>query len=335
MKGEGMNFRILGSLGIIVAVFAFATNGYARDQIRVVGSSTVFPFVTAAAEEAGRTFRMKTPVVESTGTGGGMKLFCSGIGVDHPDITNASRPIKQSEVDLCAKNGVTDVTEIKIGYDGIVVAGSKEGKLFNLSKRELFLALAKRVPVASGFIDNPYTHWNQINSTFPATKIEVLGPPPTSGTRDAFVELVMEEAAKKFSIIAKLPADEFKTIAHSIREDGAYIEAGENDNLIVQKLRNNPDAVGIFGFSFLDNNTDSLRGMPIDGIEPTFDNIANNEYQLSRSLFIYVKNQHSTIPGLMQFVEWFGLIIKDPNSFLVDKGLIPLAAGEQSHRAIN
>ena len=313
------------------AVLLTAGAAQARDQIRIVGSSTVFPFSTAVAEQFGKSTQFKTPVVESTGSGGGMKLFCSGVGEQHPDITNASRRIKKSEFEKCTKNGV-GVTEVKIGYDGIVLANAKSGPTFTLSKQHIFLALAKQVPGADGkMIDNPYKMWSDIDASLPNEPIEVLGPPPTSGTRDAFVELAMEGGAKTIDMLKDLrKADKkaFKAVAHGIREDGAFVEAGENDNLIVQKLEANPKAVGIFGFSFLDQNADKIKGAKVNGVEPTFENIASGDYGVSRSLFFYVKQQHvGTIPGIQEFVnEFTSDRAWGDEGYLVDKGLIPLPA---------
>ena len=308
--------------GLVLAAPAIAE---ARDQIRIVGSSTVFPFSTAVAENFGRSTSFKTPVVESTGSGGGMKLFCAGVGTEHPDITNASRRMKKSEFETCSKNGIT-VTEVKIGYDGIVMANSKAAKPMALTKQQIFLALAKQVPMDGKLVDNPYKMWNEIDSSLPAKKIEVLGPPPTSGTRDAFVELVMEEAAEEFPEIKSLDKDAFKVAAHSMREDGAFVEAGENDNLIVQKLEANPDALGIFGFSFLDQNADKLQGSTVNGVAPEFENIASGDYGVSRSLYFYVKQEHvGTIPGVKEYVaEFTSERAWGEEGYLVEKGLIPL-----------
>lgn len=312
---------------VLAAALSVASiSAQARDQIRIIGSSTVFPFSTAVAEQFGKTTSFKAPVVESTGSGGGLKLFCAGVGVFHPDITNSSRKIKKGEVETCAKNGVTPI-EYEIGYDGIVIANDKSGPLFNLTKKHIFLALAKKVPQGTDMVDNPYKLWSDIDPSLPAIKIEVLGPPPTSGTRDAFVELAMEGGAKQFKILADLRKSNkkaFKTIAHTLREDGAFIEAGENDNLIVQKLQANPSALGIFGFSFLDQNSDVLRGSPVGGVEPTFENIASGDYGISRSLQYYVKKQHvGVIPGIEEYVELFKRMQVEDGP-LSDKGLIPL-----------
>ena len=299
-----------------------------RNQIHIVGSSTVFPFSTAVAENFGRTTKFKTPVVESTGSGGGMKLFCSGVGVEHPDITNASRRIKSSEFEKCAKAGIS-IAEVKIGYDGIVLANAKSAPALSLTKKQIFMALAKQVPVDGKLVDNPYTNWSDIDPALPNARIEVLGPPPTSGTRDAFVELAMEGGAKTFPMLKdmrKTDKKAFKAIAHSVREDGAFIEAGENDNLIVQKLEANPKALGIFGFSFLDQNADKIKGAMVDGVEPTFELIASGKYGVSRSLYFYVKKEHvGVIPGIAEFVaEFTNEKAWGPDGYLVDKGLIPL-----------
>ncbi len=311
-----------------MATAAFAAPSAARDQIRIVGSSTVFPFSTAVAEQFGKTTKFKTPVVESTGSGGGMKLFCSGIGVEHPDITNASRRIKSSEFETCTKNGIK-ITEVKIGFDGIVLANAKSGPSLTLTKKQIFMALAKEVPVDGKMVANPYKTWSDIDPSLPDSKIEVLGPPPTSGTRDAFVELAMEGGAKGFESLAALRKSDkkaFKAAAHTIREDGAFIEAGENDNLIVQKLEANPNAIGIFGFSFLDQNGDKIKGATVDGAQPTFENIAGGEYGVSRSLYFYVKQQHvGVVPGIAEYVsEFTSDKAWGEEGYLIDKGLIPL-----------
>ncbi len=313
----------------LTASMALTNAAEARDQIRIVGSSTVFPFATAVAEEFGKTTGHKTPVVESTGSGGGLKLFCAGVGVDHPDITNASRRIKTSEVERCAGNGVTGITEVKIGYDGIVLANSKATEAFSITLQQLFLALAKDVPSDGGMVPNPNQTWSDVDASLPAAKIEVLGPPPTSGTRDAFVELAMEGGCKTFPDIKALKKQDkqaYKSICHSIREDGAFVEAGENDNLIVQKLEANPGALGIFGYSFLDQNRDKVQGSTINGVEPDFDTIADGGYPVSRSMYFYVKKAHvGVIPGIDEFVATF--TDEDawgPYGYLADKGLIPL-----------
>ena len=313
----------------LTASVALTDAAEARDQIRIVGSSTVFPFAAVVAEEFGKTTDNKTPVVESTGSGGGLKLFCAGVGVDYPDITNASRRIKLSEVDRCAKNGVTDITEVKFGFDGIVLANSKAIEPFSITLQQLFLALAKDVPSDGGMVANPNQTWADVDASLPAVKIEVLGPPPTSGTRDAFVELAMEGGCKTFPDIKALKKQDkmaYKVLCHSIREDGAFVEAGENDNLIVQKLKANPSALGIFGYSFLDQNRDKVQGSTINGIAPDFDTIADGSYPVSRSMYFYVKKAHvGVIPGIEEYIATF--TDEDawgPYGYLADKGLIPL-----------
>ncbi|WP_420402996.1 PstS family phosphate ABC transporter substrate-binding protein [Nisaea sp.] len=318
----------------LAGVVAVAAAAEARDQIRIVGSSTVFPFSTSVAETFGKTSGFKTPVVESTGSGGGLKLFCAGVGVQHPDITNASRRIKSSEVETCAKNGVTDIVEVKIGFDGIVIGNDKSGASLNLTKQQIFLALAAEVPVDGKLVKNPYTKWSEIDPSLPDQEIEVLGPPPTSGTRDAFVELAMRPGAKSFKMLADMrKADKkaFRKISDSMREDGKFIEAGENDNLIVQKLQANPAAMGIFGFSFLDQNSDKIKGASVASVQPTFDNIAAGEYGISRSLFFYVKTAHiGVVPGIEEYVAEFTAekAIGD-DGYLTDKGLIPLPTADR------
>ena len=269
-----MRKTTLALLVAMASLSAFGSEGaFARDQIRVVGSSTVYPFTTAVAEQYGRAGG-KTPVVESTGTGGGLKLFCAGVGADHPDVANASRRIKKSEYEDCSKHGVTDIVEIKIGFDGLSIAHAKGAPDFGLTKKQIFLALAKEIPDGSGkLVANPNKTWSDVDPSLPNKKIEVLGPPPTSGTRDSFVELVMEKGAEgidALKALKKSDAKAFEKAWKSVREDGAYVEAGENDNLIVQKLSANPDALGIFGYSFVEENLNSIkRGVPIDGVTPT------------------------------------------------------------------
>ena len=308
-----------------------------RDYISIVGSSTVYPFATVVAEQFGKTTSFKTPKIESTGSGGGFKLFCAGVGVEHPDITNASRAIKKSEYDECQANGVTDIIEVKIGYDGIVLASSKKTAPLKLTRKDIFLALAKDVPDPNGsqkLVPNPYKSWQHVNPSLPATKIEVLGPPPTSGTRDAFVELAMEGGAKEFAwikAIKKKDKKKYKSICHTVREDGAYVEAGENDNLIVQKLEANPDAIGIFGFSFLDQNTDKIQGSFVDGVQPTFEAIADGQYPLSRPLYFYVKKAHAdVIPGMTEYLDEFtSEKAWGEEGYLSEKGMIPMPDAER------
>jgi phosphate transport system substrate-binding protein len=313
---------------LAAVLFAFGTNAaYARDTIRIVGSSTVYPFTTTVAENFGKRTGMPTPIVESTGTGGGFKLFCAGTGEDTPDAVNASRPIKEGEIETCKTNGVT-AEEIKIGFDGIVLAMSKEDPDIVISTQVLYMALAKYVYVDGQWIENPTKTWNDLGSALPSNKIEVLGPPPTSGTRDSFVELVLEKECKR--VIAEnaltVTADDEKMYCRSMREDGAYVEAGENDNLIVQKLEANHNALGIFGYSFLEENTNVIKAVQINNVAPSFETIADGSYPISRPLFIYIKKEHiGVIPGIEEFVAE----LKDEGTigeegYLVDKGLIPL-----------
>lgn len=324
--------RIKTLLLAAAATVAFAVPALARDQIRIVGSSTVFPFATSVAEQFGRQGKFKAPVVESTGTGGGIKLFCTGVGTEHPDIANASRAMKKAEFETCAKNGVTDITEVLIGYDGIVMADKLGSPKANLSRKTIWLALARQVPKDGKLVPNFYKNWNEIDPSLPAAKIEVIGPPPTSGTRDAFVELVMDVGCKDFPEIKAIADEKAKARAcGQIREDGAYIEAGENDNLIVQKLNASPDALGIFGYSFLDQNRDKVQGNPVEGAEPTFENIASGKYSVSRPLYFYVKGAHtSVIPGLKEYVQEFvSEKAFGKEGYLTDKGLIPLVDAER------
>lgn len=318
----------------IVAVGTPVQAQSARDYISIVGSSTVYPFATVVAEQFGRTTDFKTPKVETTGSGGGLKLFCSGVGVGHPDITNSSRRIKQSEVDLCASNGVVDIIEVKVGYDGIVVANSNRSERMELTRKDIFLALASRVPNDSGFIDNKTETWRDVNGALPAVRIEVLGPPPTSGTRDAFAELALEGGCRQFdSILALKKSDghRYKSLCHTVREDGKYVETGENDNLIVQKLEANPAALGVFGFSFLDQNFDKVQGALVDGVEPTFENIAAGDYPISRPLYFYVKKAHiGVVPGIAEFLaEFTSNKAWGDEGYLTDKGLIPMPVEER------
>ena len=295
---------------LTAATLLIAGAASARDQIRIVGSSTVFPFSTAVAEQFGKTTDFATPVVESTGSGGGLKLFCAGVGVEHPDIANSSRRMKASEFETCQANGVTDIVESIIGFDGIVVAGAKGGPDFALTRAQIVTALAEQGPKPA--------MWNEVDPSLPAIKIEVLGPPPSSGTRDAFEELVLHEGCEDAGIDCE---------GISIREDGVYVDAGENDNLIVSKLEANPNALGVFGFSFLDQNSDKLKGAEVDGVEPTFDAIADGDYPVSRSLYYYIKKAHvGVVPGIAEYAREFASeAAAGEEGYLTDKGLIPLA----------
>ena len=322
---------------LILINLAFLGNSNARDQINIVGSSTVYPFSTVVAENFGNKTGIKVPKIESTGSGGGMKLFCKGLGTGHPDITNASRRIKKNEFNQCKENGI-DVVEIKVGYDGIVIANSKKAKLLNLTKRQIFLALAKQVPEGNkeggSLVDNPNKKWSDIDPNLPNKKIEVLGPPPTSGTRDAFNELAIEGGCKTFpklKAIKKQDKKKYKAICRAVREDGAFIEAGENDNLIVQKLVENESAFGVFGFSFLIENEDKIQGSTVDGIAPTMETIADKSYGVSRPLYFYVKLAHvDVIPGIREFLaEYTSDDSWGPGGYLEERGMIPMPENER------
>jgi len=306
---------------IALSTLSVVSHAQARDQIAVVGSSTVYPFTTTVAEQFGRTGKFKTPKVESTGTGGGIKLFCNGVGPQFPDVANASRAMKKGEFDTCVKNGVSEIIEIKIGYDGLTIADAKSGVISSLTKKQVWLALAKQIPDASGkLVNNPNKTWKDVDASLPAIKIEVLGPPPTSGTRDSFHELFMEEGCPF----------ENKKQCHAIREDGAYIEAGENDNLIVQKLVSNKNALGIFGYSFLEENRDRVKALKIDGIAPSFETISSAKYTAARPLFVYIKKAHvGVIPGLKEFAEeYVSNKAIGEEGYLSDRGLVSLDSSE-------
>ncbi|MGD2119182.1 MAG: PstS family phosphate ABC transporter substrate-binding protein [Chromatiales bacterium] len=349
-----MKFKTALLSSILAASWAGGAIAASRDYISIVGSSTVYPFATVVAETFGKSTKFKTPKIESTGSGGGMKLFCAGVGVEHPDITNASRRIKKSEVDMCHKNGVKEIVEVKVGYDGIAMASSKEAEPMALTRKDIFLALAKEVPDPKApnsgkLVANPYQTWKEVNSSLPATKIRVLGPPPTSGTRDAFAELAMEGGCKKFDWISQIKKDskaakkngdkalskslknKYKGICHTVREDGPYVEAGENDNLIVQKLVANKDTLGIFGYSYLEENSDKVQGNTIDGVAPEFELIASGKYPVSRPLYFYVKPAHiGTVPGMKEYLaEFTSEKAFGPEGYLADKGLIPMQDDER------
>ena len=315
---------LLGFAAAAVMAAGFAGAAEARDQIRIVGSSTVFPFTTAVAETFGKSGTFKSPIVESTGTGGGLKLFCAGVGENYADIANASRRIKRSEIDACQANGIQDIIELTIGYDGIVLANSKKAPTFTLTVDQIWKALAAKIVVNGALVDNPYKAWNDIDPKLPAEKIEVLGPPPTSGTRDAFNELVMEHGCAKVEENKGLIAGKD---CMKIREDGAFVEAGENDNLIVQKLVANANALGIFGYSYLEENADKIQGATVNGNAPTYENVQSGKYPVSRSLFIYVKKyQIGEVPGIAEFLnEYFSDRAIAANGYLENKGLILLS----------
>lgn len=327
-----MTTRILSGVAAFGCAVALASGAaYARDQVRVVGSSTVFPYSQAVAEEFANATGMNAPIVESTGTGGGMQIFCQGIGPDHADVTGASRAMKKSEFELCAGNGVVDVTELQIGYDGLSIAISRDATAdWDLSEKEIFTALAAEVVVDGEIVANPYTRWSEINPALPDAPITVFGPPPTSGTRDAFVELTMHDGCKAYPELAQLQKDDaarWNEVCSRMRQDGPFIEAGENDNLIVQRIEADHNALGIFGYSYLYENSDKLKAVKVEGVEPTFETIADNTYKIARPLFVYIKNAHrGVIPGLNEFVAEY---VSDPamgaRGYLSERGLTVLS----------
>jgi phosphate transport system substrate-binding protein len=305
----------------------------ARDQIRIVGSSTVFPFTSAVAEQFARGGQFRAPIVESIGTGGGMRAFCQGVGVTHPDVANASRRMTTSEFNTCRQNGVTDITELKIGFDGIVMAVRRGSPTINLTREHIWKGLAREVPVNGQWARNPYTTWNQVDASLPNLAIEAMGPPPTSGTRDSFNELVLLEGCKNVAEIKAITdSAERNRRCQQVREDGKFIEAGENDNLIIQRLTTGtPGAFGIFGYSYLDQNRDRIEGKTVDGVAPTFENIASGKYPVARSMFIYVKKAHiGVIPGLREFVtEYASERAVGERGYLASRGLITLQPADR------
>jgi phosphate transport system substrate-binding protein len=329
--------KILTCASLVLATAGLSTlaSAEARDTINIVGSSTVYPFATVVAERYGKTSG-KTPKVEATGTGSGMKLFCAGMALDTPDFTNASRRMKKSEQEKCAENGVKEIVEMPIGYDGLTVAQAKGNAKMNLTREQIYLALAKQVPAKNGdekLVDNPNKTWKDIDKSLPDVKIEVIGPPPSSGTRDSFVELTLEYGCKSYAwleALEKIDKDDYAKKCKSMREDGAFIEAGENDNLIVQKLAANKHAFGVFGYSFLEENLDKVQAVSIEGVEPTPETVSKGEYKLSRAMFVYMKKGHvGTVPGMQEFAkEFVSENSMGEEGYLVDKGLIPLHADE-------
>ena len=321
-----MTFMKKAVLSAAVAA-VMVTAAQARDQIRIVGSSTVYPFSSYVAEEFGATSGNPTPVVESTGSGGGMKLFCAGNGLDTPDFTNASRPMKTSEWELCQSNGVKNIVGVVIGFDGISIAQNKNNPALDLTLEQVFLALAEEVPSKDGksLIANPYKKWSDIDPSLPNREIKMIGAPTTSGTRDAFDEMVMEKASKKFEAYGKQKGSYKK-----VRSDGAFIPGGENDNLIVQRLEQDKDAMGYFGYSFLEENHDKVSGVKLGGVEPTFENIATAKYPVSRSLFFYGKADHfKEVKGMEAYLDLFidDMMIGN-NGVLKTIGLIPMPEAE-------
>lgn len=326
-----MNFSRMILAAGIAALTITGAMAQTRDQILIVGSSTVFPYTQAVAEQFAASTGNPSPVVEATGTGGGMQVFCAGVGTAHPDITGASRAIKQSEIDLCLENGVDSVTEVLIGYDGLSIAHSQQGAEISLSKAQIFQALASEVEVNGEIVPNPYKMWNEIDASFPATPITVFGPPPTSGTRDAFVELVMHPGCEAFPAIEALDKDRKTEVCERMRQDGPFVEAGENDNLIVQRLNADTNSLGIFGYSFLYENSDTLKAVAIDGVEPSVETISDGSYAVSRPLYIYIKNVHKgVISGLADFItEYVSEASIGDGGYLSERGLIPLPLADR------
>lgn len=316
--------KALATVALAGSVAAMSAPAMARDTISVVGSSTVYPFATVVAERFGTKTDFSTPKLESTGSGGGLKLFCQGIGTQHPDITNASRRMKTSEFELCQSNGVKDITEFRIGSDGIVIASFKEAENLDITLEQLFLALGSKVPVNGEWVANPNKNWSDVDASLPNKPIRVMGPPPTSGTRDSFNELALAAGCDELPEAADLSKDEHASICESVREDGAFIEAGENDNLIVQKLIGDEGMYGVFGYSFMEENSDRLQAATLNGKIPTAEAIAADDYPVARSLFFYVKKAHvGVVPGIQEYVsEFTSNAAMGQNGYLKDVGLI-------------
>jgi phosphate transport system substrate-binding protein len=322
-----------------VAVVASAAAGaaQARDQIRIVGSSTVYPFATAVAEQFGKSGKFKAPVVESTGTGGGFKLFCSGVGADFPDINDASRRIEPSEVEFCAKNGVTGITEVVIGYDGIVFVNSKQGPKFQVTREQMYRATAKDVVLGDKLVPNPYKNWSDVDPTLPKEPILVYGPAPNHGTRDAYIELVLEPSCLKLPAIKALDKGAQKKACHTVREDGAWVDVSENYTVIMQKILATPAALGVITFSYLDQNGDKIQAATVDGQVATYDNIATSKYPVSRPLYFYVKKQHvGMVPGIKEYIaEFTSDKAWGKDGYLADKGLIASPDATRKEQATN
>ncbi|MEX0604563.1 MAG: substrate-binding domain-containing protein [Marinobacter sp.] len=314
----------LTSLALAGSIAAISAPVMARDTINIVGSSTVYPFATVVAERFGANSDFPTPKLESTGSGGGLKIFCQGIGTSHPDVTNASRRIKPSELELCQNNGVDDIVEFAIGSDGLVIASSKDAPDLDLTMEQLFLAMGEKVPVDGEWVMNPNKKWSDIDSSLPDLEIRVMGPPPTSGTRDSFNELGLAAGCDQLPEAAELSEDQHGAICESVREDGAFIEAGENDNLIVQKLIGDSSMYGAFGYSFLEENSDRLKAVELEGVAPEPDLIAEGEYPMARTMFFYVKKAHiGVVPGIEEYAaEFVSPGAMGPNGYLKDVGLI-------------
>lgn len=310
----------------VVGAMAVPAQAQMRRNIRIVGSSTVYPFAKAVAERFARTNPgVPAPIVESTGTGGGIKLFCSGIGAAYPDIANASRRIKASEFKACQSNGVAQLTEIAVGLDGIALATGERTPRMSLTTRDIYMAVAK-APFGK---PNTAKTWKDVNAKLPATPIRVYGPPSTSGTRDSLHELLMKPGCETSpAMVALKKSDEarYNQICTGVRQDGAYVDSGENDNLIVQKLAANPGTVGIMGFSYLEENPGQLNAVTINGVNPSFQTIASFQYPGARPLYIYVKNAHlKAIPGIRAFLGEFARESTwGPNGYLKTLGMISL-----------
>lgn len=315
-------------LGVLCAGITFG-EAYARDNVIMVGSSTVFPFAARVSEHFESKVGSST-VLDSTGTGGGFKRFCAGIGGNNPDITGASRPMKKSEYDDCLNHGVNAITEVKFGKDGIVFANSAKADPVAFTREHLYLALAREILQDGTFVPNPHKKWSDIDDSLPSTPIEVLGPPDTSGTRDAFETLAIKSVCKSLPQTQTLTKERQSQVCGTLRTDGPFHVMGEDDTLIVKELRANPDAFGIFGFSYAYNNAGEVQSNAIDGVEPDFETIADSSYPLARPLYLYVKNQHlSEVPGLKDFVhEFISSEATGKEGYLLDLGLIPLPESE-------
>jgi len=293
----------LASAALLSACGQQATS---RDQIRAVGSSTVLPFAKIVSERfAADNSGFKAPIVEGNGTGGGMKLFCAGVGAQYPDIEDASRRIKKSEFDDCVKNGVKDVVEVQVGIDGIAFANGTTGPAMALTPVDVYKAIAAN-PFGK---PNTAKTWHDVNPALPAVPIMVYGPATISGTRDALKELILQKGCEtdpEMKALKESNKDQYEQICTEVRSDGAYVDQGEQDNLIVQKIEGNPKAVGVFGFSYLEENIDKLQDQPMNGVEATYDNISSFKYPGARPLYVYYKKQHiGVIPGLAEFIaQW-------------------------------
>lgn len=321
--------RLAAGAAVAAALAAAAQPAMAREGIRIVGSTTVLPFSAVVIEQFVRNTGAPSPVLEGTGSGGGFKLFCEGIGADHPDMSGATRPMKEVEYQTCLDNGVDDISVIELGYDGIVLANSIEAEQMSVSFRDLYLALAREVPVDGEIVANPYERWSEVNPELPDVPIMVIGPPPTSSARDFLAETVMEAGCDTFPAVAALresDPDRHSLVCRALREDGGFVEAGENDNVIMQRLVATPEAFGIFGYIYLDENRNLVAGNAIEGVEPTYDDIVSGDYPLKRTLRLYIKNRHrEAIPGMdALLVEYVSESTIGPDGYLVDHGLIVL-----------